>query len=33
MKVQDYEKAKLMNKIEDKMAKAEHIRLEREQLL
>lgn len=33
MKVQEYEKAKLMSKIEEKMEKAEHIKQEREQLL
>jgi hypothetical protein len=33
MKVQEYEKEKLMNKIEDKMSKAEQIKYEREQLL
>lgn len=29
MKVQEYEKEKLMNKIEEKMEKAEHIKHER----
>ena len=33
MKVQEYEKEKLMNKIEEKMYKADHIKMEREQLL
>lgn len=33
MKVQEYEKEKLMNKIQDKMTKAEQIKQEREQLL
>jgi TnpA family transposase len=33
MKVQEYEKEKLMNKIEEKMTKAQQIQREREQLL
>lgn len=33
MKVQEYEREKLMNKIEEKMEKADHIKHEREQLL
>ncbi len=33
MMVQEYEKEKLMNKIEEKMYKADHIKTEREQLL
>lgn len=33
MKVQEYEREKLMNKIEEKMMKAEHIKQERQQLL
>lgn len=33
MKVQEYEKEKLLEKIEDKMTKAEIIKLERQQLL
>lgn len=33
MKVQEYEKEKLMNKIDEKMTKAQQIQREREQLL
>jgi uncharacterized protein YbgA (DUF1722 family) len=33
MKAQEYEKSKLMTKIEDKMLKAQHIKEEREQLI
>ena len=33
MKVQEYERENLMNKIEEKMMKAEHIKQERQQLL
>ncbi len=33
MKVQEYEKQKLMEKIEQKMLKADHIKEERNQLL
>ncbi len=33
MKVQDYEKEKLMDKINQKMGKADQIKREREQLL
>lgn len=33
MKVQEYEKEKLMSKIEEKMEKAENIKQERDQLL
>lgn len=33
MKVQEYEREKLMDKIEEKMFKADHIKQERDQLL
>ena len=33
MKVQEYERQKLMNKIDEKMYKADNIKREREQLL
>jgi len=33
MKVQEYEKEKLMNRIEEKMSKAEQIQHERQELL
>jgi hypothetical protein len=33
MKVQEYEKEKLLEKIEEKMIKADHIKQERQQLL